>query len=593
MTRRRRLDTAPAAAETNPATPPAGRATMRVSLEGDPDQVRSKMNLNQKETAPQTATSEENDKKFFAALENPEYRFRVRRTRPTQWKGRDSRHVVYEEGCPMTYQDIVDEVGKMHGGQHYLLTVFDPANGKTVAGKTFRVDSDPIMKEEEQPESSLEDMLKAEAEPDADEMLDNTMKRQVTQIERQLQLERTQDMLDTLKRKRNTGQNVDNSQMLALEKQLTDLRHQRDLDMVKAESDKRMALLEEKLNSRNAAPPTPTDNGLKEVMATMVKMQDESNKRFERLLESQRQDKLDLILQSLNKQGAGGGLGTLKEQIQTVKTIKDLFDGGSGSDEEVDEEPKEWYEKLIDQVPKILDKLGEMSKGGKKVSKDEFMHELDAAAERATKEEIEKIRREQERPAAALPAPVAAAKEPERAQVGRPITPAHVQGLPGTAAGAAPVAAVVEPVAQPVATLPDAPPEVAAPKVDVPSIEKESLLMVTGVIVAISLEIEMRKNRYQWNYEGAWDNLPEDILERMCKAPDALTMLEALRVEGLHAEIVAKLDAVKAKVSGAPRAAVWINRGFKELQRWWAEREKDPEFDPADEDEEQEEEQQE
>jgi hypothetical protein len=588
MTRRRRLPAGTEQTETNPPQP-AGRATMRVELSGDPDQVRSKMNLNQKEPAVATPTSDENDKKFFAAIENPEYRFRVRRTRPTQWKGRDARHVVYEENCPMTYQDIVDEVGKTSGGQQYLITTFDPGTGKTIAGKTFRVDSDPIMKEEAQPDNALEDMLSQEAEPDAIEAMQQTMKRQLSLAETQAALERTQEMIEGFKRKRNNGQNVDNTQIQALEKQLTDLRHQRDLDLQKAESDRRLALMEERLNSLSKAPPPTTGKSeLTTVMETMIKMQDESNKRFERLLESQRQDKLDLILQNLNKNSAAGGLGSLKEQVATVKQIRDLFDGGGGEEGD-DAEPKEWYEKLIDQVPKILEKLGDMSKDGKKVSKEDFLKEIDEATERATKEELAKIQQEQDRKRPALPGPAPSSAEPAKPQVGRPLTPAHVQGLPGTSSSAAPATAAVEVATKPVDALPAAAPEAPAPTVDAPSIEKESLLMVTGVIVAIGVEIEMRKNFYQWNYEGAWQNLPEDILERMCKAPDALSMLEALRVDGLPPEVVVKLDAIKAKVSGAPRAGVWISRGFKELQRWWEEREKDPEFDPGDEDEEQEE----
>jgi hypothetical protein len=40
---------------------------------------------------------------------------------------------------------------------------------------------------------------------------------------------------------------------------------------------------------------------------------------------------------------------------------------------------------------------------------------------------------------------------------------------------------------------------------------------------------------------------------------------------------------MKEKVLATPRAVAWMSIGIRELNRWWVEVEKNPEFDPADE----------
>lgn len=593
MGRRRTLtrtsDPAPAG-ETLPK-PPAGRATMRVEVEGDPDTVRKKMGLESEGGAKERETGDD-DATFLEALKKAEYRFTVKRVLPREWQGREARIVVFEDACPMLYQDIVDEVTNNSGGKKYRATVFDPSTGKAIAAKTFTVDADPKLPPPREEGATFEDMLNEEHEPDADERLQNFADNQLKMAEKQLNIERTQEMLDTLRKKRDKDKAppTDDPRIRELEKRLDEERHQRELDRQKAEADRkydelRAQLAELKANQGKGG--EKSDVAL--ALEAMKNMQDEANKRFDRFLTQQREDKLDEIVRKLDKGPAMGGLGTLAEQVKAFRDIKNLLDGGEGDEEEGVDDDREWWEKLIDHVPKIMDKLSDMSKGGKKITKDDFLKEIDEAADRATQEEIRKLQTQQAPPRPALPAPAPAA-DPSKGSVGRPVTPPEkVTELPPAApsAPAAPAPAAAAPAAPP-------PPAQETLAAQLPNAEQQAqaeiIKTAAGIIVMIEIELAQRKRLYQWNYEGAWQNCPETVLEKMCLAADPLAMMDALNVQGLPPELVQKLEGIKAQCSSSPRALRWINLGLKELQRWWQKLEQDPDFDPADEEEEAEEE---
>ncbi len=576
-----------------PASQPVtGRATMKVEMSGDPDTVRRKMNLNDEEKGGKTQDRGSGDAIFFEALKNPEYKLRVKRRSPSQWQGQDARVIVYEEQCPMVYNSLVEEVTAIAGGRQFLITIYDPSNGKVIAAKDMEVPADPILKKKDsEDEDEVTRMLSEEPpEPDDVDRLAATMGKQVLLAEKHLTLERTQDMLDSLKRKRDRGSAPqDDAQIRRLEQELAEQRHQRELDRQQAIHDKELAEMKASIAMlQNSGPQKgAVDPSIVAILDGMRKSQEAADARMDRWMEQQREDKVDKLLKEVRDQRAGGGLGTLGEQIKAVKAIRDIFDGGDGDedDDSDDKEPKEWWEKLIDHVPKIMDKLSEMSKGGKKVTKDEFMKEIDDAAEKATREEIEKLQR-QNRPAP-LPAPAAPQALPapaaDQGSVGRPVTkPAvtQVAELPPAAPAAAPAPEASAPAAPAAPEVPIMPPDAQAAIV-----EKEILSMATGVVLIIEHELELRKRLYEWNYQGAWQNLPEAMLEKVCTSPDPASMLDALRIQGLPQEVLSKIDGIKARISESPRAAAWIARGHKELQRWWKALEADPDFDPADEDE--------
>lgn len=109
------------------------------------------------------------------------------------------------------------------------------------------------------------------------------------------------------------------------------------------------------------------------------------------------------------------------------------------------------------------------------------------------------------------------------------------------------------------------------------TIEQEIVLRVGGVLEMIDREIELRPNQYTWNYEGCFLLLPEAILEKVCAAPDPLTMLDAFAIEHISPEGIA---GVKAKLSANPRMMAWLKTGHDELKAWWTQKLTDPKFDP-------------
>lgn len=115
------------------------------------------------------------------------------------------------------------------------------------------------------------------------------------------------------------------------------------------------------------------------------------------------------------------------------------------------------------------------------------------------------------------------------------------------------------------------------------TVQEEIAFRASGVLEMLARESELRPNEYIWNYEGAWQSLPEPILEKVCAATDPLGVVDALVIEGVIDP--AKVAELKAKISGDPRALAWVARGLAELKEWWTAKQSDPSFDPfADED---------
>lgn len=101
--------------------------------------------------------------------------------------------------------------------------------------------------------------------------------------------------------------------------------------------------------------------------------------------------------------------------------------------------------------------------------------------------------------------------------------------------------------------------------------------MAAGAIMMIEQELELMQNNYEWTWT-LWDSLPAFMLEKVCTAPDSLSMLDAFKVEGL---VVEEFDKMKAKVASNAKGLAWLNLGLGDLRSWWDQKQKDPSFDPA------------
>jgi hypothetical protein len=573
MSRRSRTHT-PSTQEGTPPGPIPKAGDMTVTMRGDPDTVREKMNLNQKEDLREETADQ--DLEVIAALSKPGLKFHVKRILPKEWKGQDARVVVYEDSTPMLYQDITEEVETHSGGKKYRLIISDPENGKPVAAKTFTIDADPILKAPVvQDDSEMLRLMNGEADDNAMEAVGKSVERQVKLMEQRVTLEQFQETLDVLKRKRDNGKGSPSddaivSKIASMERQLEQERHTRELERVRTESEQRIRELSLKI-----AQPHQNDQ-IAKLLVQMAEDRKDSARRFEAMMAQQREDKANEILRELRASRASGGAGSFKEQMELFGTVAKMFGmrvpGAGGDDEDEDEDDdRPWYERLGTTIadkflPKLLDKFDGMEKEGKTVTKKEFMAEMnamaEAAADEASAKQIQKIEEERRR---GLPAP---AKNPASP------APTTVTELP-----------------------PEAPPSVAPnPKAPEPAtqvapgtpitIEQESVLHVNGVLMLIQRELQLRRQYYQWNYEGAWENLPEDILEKVCTAEDCISMFDAFKITGINA---ADIDELKKKISENTKMVVWLKRGHDELKGWWVEKQKDPTFDPGGDDEEEEE----
>ena len=93
----------------------------------------------------------------------------------------------------------------------------------------------------------------------------------------------------------------------------------------------------------------------------------------------------------------------------------------------------------------------------------------------------------------------------------------------------------------------------------------------------IEHELSLRQRNYEWNYE-LWDNLPEDLLDRVCTSADLVSMLDVFKVEGID---VKGIEEIKAKISVEPKMLAWLKRGHDELLEWKKKFDADPSFDPG------------
>lgn len=554
-----------------PPTPKSGEMT--VSMRGDPDTVREKMNLNEKDRPKEEESSQ--DLEVIDALSKPGLRFHVKRILPKEWKGQDARVIVYDDSTPMLYSDIVDEVETHSGGKKYRLTISDPESGKPIAAKTFTVDADPILKEKAiQDDSEMLRLMEGEADDNAMAAVGKSVERQVKLMEQRVTLEQFQETLDVLKRKRDNGKGspADDaivSKIASVERQLEQERHTRELERVRSESEQRVRELSLKVNQ-----PQQNDQ-IAQLLTQMAEDRKASERRFETMMQQQREDKANEILREIRASRSSGGAGSFKEQMELFGTVAKMFGmrvpgSGDEDDEEDEDDDRPWYERLGTTIadrflPKLLDKFDGMEKEGKTVTKKEFMEELNSMAEQAADEaaanKIAKLEAEKRR---ALPAP----------KQNPPAAPEKVTELPKEAPsleGTKPAPQESQPQPTPGAAI---------------TIEQESVLHVNGVLILLQRELQLRRRYYQWNYDGAWENLPEDILEKMCTAEDCISMFDAFKIPGINA---VEIDELKKKISENQKMVVWLKLGHDELKTWWAEKQKDPNFDPADEEPEEEE----
>lgn len=574
MARRR---SSPQEGETSPAgdtTPPAAgdETQIEVKLKGTADDVTRRLGGERggaKKVEQEESQADPEKESFIKNLRNAKYAIRVKRVTPREFKGQKTNVEVWSAELPLTYQEIREEVTKTYGGGKYRVAIIDAEKGTTISADTFEVDGNPLVEETELTQEEQDEIFLQGRPKSAAELSEEGLERTARLTAKQIEVTQLQRQLSELKG--DNGRGRDDTRIETLERRLIEAKHQAELEARDRKHAEEMRELKA-LIAQNARP--AKSEGQSELALMLQQMRDaqaSSDKRFEALQKQMQDDKLNAILQKVESMNKPVKSGSLLEDAEAMLKLKKLFGWGGdddGDDDDDADDDRPWWEKALEKLgdkilPKLMAKFDGLEGEGKTVTREQFLAEIASA----TKEiEDQAVANAQAKIAAAsrpaLPAPPPATRPPA------PPPAAPVSELPPP-----------PPVSTPAASAP--PPAPPAPAAPVMTVAQEIAIRVSGVLEMLSREIELRPNEYLWNYEGAWQSLPESVLEKVCAAPDAPGIVDALTAEGMD---TAKLSALKEQIAGNPRILAWVTKGLNELKGWWAEKQKDPDFDPYDED---------
>lgn len=521
---------------------------------------------------PSNGSDDDNKIKFVEALRNPKFIIRVKRMTPREFNGAKTNVEVWQSELPMGYQEIQEEVTKAFGGEKYRVAVIDPASGTTIAADTFVVEGDPIMEGGPASQQEMDRVLMRGLDTkSASELTEEALDRRARVSSKMLEVEALEAQLERAREDRKRQQTAgqipaqDNTRVEELDRKLTEAKHSAELEARDRKHAEEIRGLRE-LIERNSKPAKEAPSEIAMVLQQMRDSQAASDKRFEALQKQMQDDKMNVIIQEVKalQNKPAGKSGSLLEDAQALLQIKKVFGWGADDADDDDEDDKDddrpWWERALDKLggklgDKLFEKFTSLEERGEKVDREKFFAELGQYTDQAV---ADAIRARQPR---ALPAPAAPAIPPAPAVAAAlPPPPPPPDSAPG-----------------PVATLPPPPPEPTPPTPQAMTIEQEVVIRVGGVLEMIEREIEIRPGEYHWNYEGAYNSLPEAILEKVCAAPDPVAMIDAFAIPLISVE---KLQALKQKISSNPRTLAWLKAGHDDLREWFAERLKDPKFDP-------------
>jgi hypothetical protein len=579
--------------ETDPPT--SSGPQLRVQMTGTAEEVKKQLGVGPEKAETKPEPVLEDFEKFSNLLKNPKYMVRVKRLRPKQWKGQKTAVEVWTSELPLQWEEIKAEVTEIANGGTYKVSVVNPETGGMIDARNFEIDGDPLIEKIEL--SDAEKAMFAPQEKDATEEGIQKLESRARFSQKLLEVESIEDQLREARERRDgkgkKSTSEDDSRVERLERNLMEAKHQAELES----RDRKHAEEMRELKALIAANNKPAQQGPSEVtllIQQMQKNQESADKRFESLQKQLQDDRMNQLVQKIdnlekrpNKE-SGGFLDFAESAIK----MKKLFGWGAGADDDDEEEDdpnddRPWWQKALDRlgdkltprvIDKIFDRLDGLETSGKKVDKDDFTKSLEIEMKKA---EDEAVRIATERAIKALPQP----KEnppPKKEAVPQVNVMERKVVNPAT-----PEAKPEEPTEKKadLHLVTDTP--APAPAQDIPgqvkpqmSVAQETCLRVCNVILILERELETRPRQFNWNYEGAWNMLPEVVLEKVCLSKTPAEVFDAFKVEGINVE---DLDKMKEKVTSAPRAAAWMSRGISELNRWWKKVEADPDFDPADE----------
>ncbi len=576
MSRRRREVPSPegsAAEDTQTKLLEGPQPQATLTVRGTADSVKRQLGIqteDKPERSPEVATQDDEKKKFVEALRNPKYIIRVKRQTPREFNGQKTNVEVWSAELPMGYQEIQQEIAKDCGGEKYRVAIIDPASNNTIAADTFVIEGNPIVPETDVSQAEMDRMLMRGEPKSAADMSEESLERRARLTAKQIEVEAYEEQLsDARKRREHGGKPApqDNSRVDELERRLTEAKHQAEIEARDRKHAEEMRELKAMI-AQNAQPKkAEADTTMMMLLEQMREDRKQSQTQFNALLNQMKDEKLNAVLEEVKSLRNKPTTQTpMLEMAQTMLQMKKLlgWDGGGSDDDDEDDEDDDrpWYEKALDKLggkfgDKLLEKFTAMEEKGETVSREDFMRGMMEHADQVAAAAVKKQ----------LPAPVNILPAPAMPKPAQSLPPAPLASLPPPPPSAAPQATLPPPPA------PTAPPQ--APQAL--TIEQEIVIRVGGVLEMIEREIELRPNEYLWNYEGAYNALPESVLEKVCAAPDPVAMIDAFAIPNISADALA---ALKAKISGNPRILAWLKVGHDELKEWFTEKMKDPKFDP-------------
>lgn len=582
MARRRREAALESADSSAPMEqqPDGAQPQIDVRMRGTADQVKRQLGVpteEKPEKKPEGNGHDEEKKKFVEALRNPKYIIRVKRMTPRDWNGQKTNVEVWQAELPLDYQEIQSEVAKGFGGEKYRVAVVDPQSNTTVAADVFTVDGDPIVPESDMTQEEMDRVLLRGQPKSAAELTEEGLDRRARVSAKMLEVEALEAQLEEARKRREAGgkpASQDNTRIDELDRKLTEAKHQAELEARDRKHAEEMRELKALIAQNSKPAKSEGQSEIALILDRMQKAQESSDKRFEALQKQMQDDKLNALLDEVKslKNRPNPQSGSLVDQAEAMLKLKKLFGwGGDDEDEDDPDDPEDdrpWWEKAIDKLgskfgDKLIAKFTDMEEKGETVDREKFM---DSMREYADQVAAEAARKQQARVQGTAPVPALPA-----ASVGS-VAPAPVTTLPPPPPPI-PAAPVSPPVVTPSLSAPAPAPEIPQTL----TLEQEIVIRVMGVLEMLEREIELRPNEYLWNYEGAYNALPEAILEKVCAAPDPVAMVDAFSIEHINPE---GLAALKAKISGNPRILSWVKIGHDELKLWFLEKQKDPRYDP-------------
>jgi hypothetical protein len=570
---RRRREQAPEGAEPQVETDSGPGPQGTLTLRGSADDLAKQLGVGEEKPKPEVKPpangADDEKRKFVEALRNPKYIIRVKRVTPREFNGQKANVEVWTAELPLGYQEIQEEVAKACGGQKYRVAVLDPASNNTIAADTFEVEGDPIGIEEDLSEEERDRLFMHGKPKTAAEVTVEGLNRRAELSAKLLEVEHIESQLEEARKRRdNQGKVVpqDNSRVDELERRLTEAKHQAELEA----RDRRHAEEMRELKALIAQNAQPKSGGAGDPMMILLEQMREDRKQaqtqFTAILTQMKDDKLNTVIEELKTiKNRPQPQNNMLEMAETMLKLNKMITGVRGEDDEDDDDDDDsrpWWERAIDKLggkfgdkflDKLMDKFNGMEGKGEQVTREQFIKDLQDEAQRVADEAVAKAQQPR-----ALPAPPSTLPPPPPA-----IPTASASALPP------PPPAVATPPAANLTPAPEVPQKL--------TLEQEISIRVIGVLEIITREMELRPNEYRWNYEGAFLSLPEAVLEKVCAAPDPAAMVDAFEIPGINPDAV---RAVKEKISSNARMMAWLKIGLDELKLWYAEKLKDPSFDP-------------